>query len=103
MRKNILSIHLFLPKGKMKWDGLFICIAFVLMSCEKGPECETWEVSDSNCTETGNCNYVGCNSYPSRTHEVYICGDDLNDARPNNTITVTTECVTLQRTYIRKL
>lgn len=81
---------------------LTVISLFVLLSCTKNSSCETWEVNDS-CSETGNCNYVGCNSYPSGIHQEEICGDALKDARPNNTITINSNCTTRQRTFLRKL
>jgi hypothetical protein len=59
----------------------------VLLCCTKQDSCQTWEVDDQ-CTETGNCTYVGCNTYPSGIHQEEICGDNLKDARPNNTINI---------------
>ncbi|CAN5223538.1 hypothetical protein BH09BAC2_BH09BAC2_10560 [soil metagenome] len=75
---------------------------FVLLSCKKENDCETWEVDDS-CTETGTCYYVGCNSYPAGIHQELICGDNLKDARPNNSITINGSCTSRKRIFIRKL
>lgn len=89
----------------MKVNGFMIVtgiIIITLSSCKKAYRCEKWEVSDS-CTETGNCYYLGCNSFPSGVHQVELCGNELNDARPNNTITISTNCTIRTRTFIRKL
>ena len=88
----------------MKWH-LFILIVVSILSlsgCKKIFECERWEVSD-DCTETGNCYWVGCGTNNSGVHQEEICGNELKDAKPNNTITIKGSCTTIRRTFLRKL